>query len=189
MKGMKGIRRISLFAAAVISAAALLSCTKESIKTMYSTQEGWIESFLSSQTSTLENARIVSNKGSQRLVVSEGQGQELDKDGTISFYYAGYVLKGSTISAANLFATNNEDIAKAASWNTNSDDQFGILTLNLSEAELVEGLKNGLMGVKGGEECYILFSGKYGFGKKPLGTIPANAALAYHIWVESTSNE
>ncbi len=189
MKGMKGIPRISLFAAAVISAAALLSCTKESIKTMYSTQEGWIESFLSSQTSALENARIVSNKGSQRLVVSEGQGQELDKDGTISFYYAGYVLKGSTISAANLFATNNEDIAKAASWSTNSDDQFGILTLNLSETELVEGLKNGLMGVKGGEECYILFSGKYGFGKKPLGTIPANAALAYHIWVESTSNE
>lgn len=188
-KGMKGIRRISLFAATVISAVALLSCTKESIKTMYSTQEGWIESFLSSQTSALENARIVSNKGSQRLVVSEGQGQELDKDGTISFYYAGYVLKGSTISAANMFATNNEDIAKAASWNTNSDDQFGILTLNLSETELVEGLKNGLIGVKGGEECFILFSGKYGFGKKPLGTIPANAALAYHIWVESTSNE
>ena len=61
--------------------------------------------------------------------------------------------------------------------------------LNLGEDELVEGLRNGLRGVRGGEECYILFSGKYGFGKKAFGTIPANSALAYHVWVESVSND
>ena len=54
---------------------------------------------------------------------------------------------------------------------------------------MVTGLRNGLVGVKGGEECYILFSGKYGFGNKQSGTIPANSALVYHVWVESLSNE
>ena len=170
-------------------AAMAVSCTKESVKTMYSTQEKWIESFINSQTSSNEDAYVVSNKGSQRVVVATGEGEELSENGTISFYYAGYVLKSSSISSSNLFATNKEEIATAASWNTSSEDRFDILTLNLSEADLVEGLKNGLVGVKGGEECYILFSAKYGFGKKPLGTIPANAALAYHIWAESTSNE
>jgi len=121
--------------------------------------------------------------------VTEGEGEAVNGNGTISFYYAGYVLKSSTVSASNLFATNNEDIATQASWSTSSEDQFEVLTINLSEADLVEGLKNGLEGVKGGEECYILFSGKYGYGKRPLGTIPANAALVYHIWVESTSND
>jgi FKBP-type peptidyl-prolyl cis-trans isomerase len=58
-----------------------------------------------------------------------------------------------------------------------------------SEGELVDGLRRGLPGVKAGDECYILFSGKYGFGDRILGTIPANAALAYHIWVQSISNE
>ena len=170
-------------------AAVAGSCTKESVKTMYSKQEEWIESFIGAQTSANEDAYVVSNKGSQRVVVSKGEGQELAENGTISFYYAGYVLKSSSISSSNLFATNKEEIATASSWNTSAEDRFDIMTLNLSEADLVEGLKNGLVGVKGGEECYILFSAKYGFGKRALGTIPANAALAYHIWAESTSNE
>jgi FKBP-type peptidyl-prolyl cis-trans isomerase len=43
--------------------------------------------------------------------------------------------------------------------------------------------------VKGGEECQILFTGKYGFGNKAFGIIPANSALVYKIWVESISND
>ena len=35
----------------------------------------------------------------------------------------------------------------------------------------------------------ILFSGKFGFGNKMIGIIPANSALAYKIWVISISNE
>ena len=51
--------------------------------------------------------------------------------------------------------------------------------------ELVDGLKRGLEGVKAGEECLILIPGKYGFGKRKIGTIPANSALAYYVWVLS----
>jgi FKBP-type peptidyl-prolyl cis-trans isomerase len=43
--------------------------------------------------------------------------------------------------------------------------------------------------VKAGEECEILFCGKYGFGNSTFGIIPANSALAFKIWVVSVSNE
>ena len=63
-----------------------------------------------------------------------------------------------------------------------------VKTLKLDDKDIVPGLRRGLAGVKEGQECFILFSGKYGFGKHELGTIPANAALVYHIKVESISN-
>jgi FKBP-type peptidyl-prolyl cis-trans isomerase len=59
----------------------------------------------------------------------------------------------------------------------------------VSEYELIPGLKAGLTGVKGGEECQIFFSGKYGFGNESVGIVPANSALVYKIWVESISND
>lgn len=42
--------------------------------------------------------------------------------------------------------------------------------------------------VKHGDECYIMFNGKYGFGKHTNGTVPGNSALAYHLWISSVSN-
>ena len=59
----------------------------------------------------------------------------------------------------------------------------------MAEARFIEGLKNGLRGVRGGEHCQILFSGKYGFGNEEFGIIPANSALLYEIWVEAISND
>jgi FKBP-type peptidyl-prolyl cis-trans isomerase len=59
----------------------------------------------------------------------------------------------------------------------------------LAESDLIQGLSDGLTGVKSGEHCQILFSGKYGYGKKPFGTIPANSAVLFEIWVEAVSNE
>lgn len=173
----------------ISSLAFLASCGKESEKSTYATQETRIESFISSQMKSVEDARLVTNNGSSRLVVVEGSGEELKSNGVVSFYYAGYTLTGTSLSSSNLFATNKEDIANSAKWNLSDENALDIITLDLSEAELVEGLKNGIEGVKGGEECYILFSGEHGFGKRQLGTISANSALAYHIWVESISND
>lgn len=165
------------------------SCNKESLKNEWSKQEKNIETFLANEMKSDSTFYKVGNKGSERLVRVAGQGDSLTSKGTISFYYAGYVLKGPGLSASNLFATNKESIATAAGWTLSGDNQFAIETLSLDESGLVQGLKNGLLGVKGGEECVILFSSRYGFGKSNLGTIPANSALAYHIWVESISNE
>ena len=67
---------------------------------------------------------------------------------------------------------------------------FDIIELRLDDSSgLIEGLKNGLYGVSAGEICYIAFSGKYGFGDDIVGSIPANSALIYQIWVKDVENK
>ena len=157
---------------AVLPAIILISCTGQAVKTTYDNQEKRIDQFVSAN----QSMRAVYNGGSVRLVIAEGTGEEeLASDGVVSLYYAG-----------NMFATNHPDLADT--WKT-SEDTFEIETVKLGEDPLVEGLKNGLVGVKSGEECYIVFSGKYAYGQKAFGTIPANSPLIYHIWIDSISNE
>lgn len=174
----------------VILSAALLftGCMKQSLEQTYIKQDANIDSYVQSALSKDENCSVTYNGGSVRLTLVQGDGPELKKDGVISFYYAGYTFTGS-ISSSNLFATNHEETASSARWTVSGDEAFAVMTADLSTTEFVEGLAKGLVGVKAGEECMILFSGKYGFGKKAVGTIPANSALAYHVWVSSISND
>ena len=184
------------------------SCTKESIKTLYSSQETKIESLVDAQLKANETYTVTNNEGSTRLTVVAGEGEPLTDDKLVSFYYAGYVLSGSSLPAASsLFATNNADVAAAAKWDLTKADEEGsedpsaedeeqevdsryeILTVKLGEADFIEGLYNGMVGVKGGEECWIFFSGKHGFGSSQQGIIPPNSAIAYHIWVHSVQSD
>ena len=175
----------NIYLSAIIALCmSLTSCIKEKIENTYNNQEAKIDQYVEKNRG---EKRVVYNEGSTRLVTKEGEGEELKGNGSIAFYYAGYTFSGN-ISASNLFATNHAATATGAGW-TLTDEQDNILTINLSEYKLIPGLKAGLVGVKGGEECQILFSGKYGFGDESVGIVPANSALVYKIWVESISNE
>ena len=59
----------------------------------------------------------------------------------------------------------------------------------MADARLIPGIQDGLLGVKAGEECEILFSGKYGFGNEKFGIIPANSAQLWKIWVVGVAND
>ena len=175
----------------LLSALALLavSCDKKQLENTYDTQETNIQKILESLTKANEDATVSYNNGSSVVTIAHGEGDALSENGAVSFYYAGYTVTGSTLSNGNVFATNYETFANSIRWKTSDSTAFNIKTVNLAQDDLVEGLKNGLVGVKGGDECYVLFSGKHGFGKKKVGNIPANAALAYHLWVISVSND
>lgn len=180
---MKGV-----FVSAVLVAAALVSgCTKQSLENTYNNQESKIDTYINSLLAKDENLRVVHNSGAHRVVLVEGEGDELTSRGSVAFYYAGYVFTNG-LSASNLFFTNDQATAESANWKVTGAD-FSVKVEDMADAELLKGLRNGLVGVKGGEECVIVFSGKYGFGKKAVGTIPANSALAYHVWVESVNND
>ena len=186
------MNRILLLASAFI---VLSSCVKEKLEVTYNRQEDQIDKYIASnmyvkhteddqtKTDTLE---VVYNGGSSRLILEEGTGEKLTDKGTVSFYYAGYTFTGSKPSASTLFTTNHQETA--ASWPL-TDQNFSICTVDMRKGELVEGLKKGLVGVRSNEHCQILFSGKYAFGKKTLGIIPANSAVLFEIWVEAVSND
>ena len=77
---------------------------------------------------------------------------------------------------------------RLAGWNT-EEGGFEIYEINFKDSGFIEGLQKGLIGVRAGEECEILFSAKYGFGNKSFGMIPAKSALLYKIWVVSVTND
>lgn len=184
-------RNLKYIITGIILVFACISCTKERLEMTYTSQESKIDQYINSNkytdSSKSDSLRVVYNGGSTRLVLKEGTGEELNANGTAAIYYAGYTFNGSK-SNANLFITNHEETASKAGWKL-TDGNFEIYKFNMSETRFIEGLKNGLLGVKGGEHCQILFSGKYGFGNEEFGIIPANSALLYEIWVEAISND
>ena len=203
---MKNIIRLTGMLAAV--AAMTVSCKKSSLENTYESQEERIESFINGLTESDPDIEVVRNRGSYRIILSKaGDGSEdggsgdgtgdgteaaaekLEKGGLVSFYYAGYVFSGSAPSASGLFATNRMETAVESGWEVTSAD-YDIIELRLDDSSgLIEGLKNGLYGVSAGEICYIAFSGKYGFGDDIVGSIPANSALIYQIWVKDVENK
>lgn len=185
---MKKMKHRNIALALLFIALGSVSCIKQKLETTYNSQEDRIDQYIEkSRFANGDTLRVVYNEGSSRLVTKEGEGAELAPNGNIAFYYAGYTFGGS-ISNSNLFITNHRQSATEAGW-TLSEEEAKVLTVNINDYRLLPGLKSGLIGVKGGEECQILFTGKYGFGNKEFGIIPANSALVYKIWVESISND
>ena len=189
------------------------SCVKEKLETFYSKQDTQIDAYMTkarvvkrdsikleitpnaddptkNDTTKVkveweDSLDVIYNKGAVRLVKTEGTGPALEEGGAVSFYYAGYVF---TSNPSSLFATNHQETAAGAGF-TLTDDEYQIFEADMRSTHLLEGVRNGLIGVKSGEVCEIAFSGKYGFGDEVFGTIPVNSALLYKIWVLGVSNE
>lgn len=197
----------------IIVSMAALSCVKEKLETTYSKQETQIDAYLTKARAVkrdsirleitpnaddptkndttkikvewMDSLEVVYNKGAARLIKTEGAGPALEEGGAVSFYYAGYVF---TSSPSSLFATNHQETAAGAGF-VLTDAEYQIYEADMRDTRMIEGLRNGLIGVKPGEECEIVFSGKYGFGDEIFGTIPVNSALLFKIWVAGVSNE
>lgn len=179
---------------ALLLAGLIPACNKQSVQLAYDKQETNIAQFVETQLKTDETATVTYKDGAVRVVLHDTLQREglladtLRTGGTVSFYYAGYTLTGTSVNSSNLFATNHRKTADAAGWRLSDTTAFKIETLTLDD-RLLEGLQRGLEGVRNQDECYILFSGKYAYGSHVQGTIPARSALVYHIWVNSISND
>lgn len=177
------MNRITKIFIAIVFCISSSSCIKEKMETIYSNQESKIDSYLAKFDSTM----VIRNQGSNRLIKTKGEGEKLKEDGMVSFYYAGYTFSNGAPSNSNLFVTNHKETADKAGW-TLTEEEFNLYEISMTDASLLVGLRKGLIGVQPGEECEIVFSGKYGFGRKSFGIIPANSALLYKIWVVGVAN-
>ncbi|MBR1576352.1 MAG: FKBP-type peptidyl-prolyl cis-trans isomerase [Bacteroidales bacterium] len=164
------------------------ACGQSSIETTFASQSDKIDTYVSNQLTNHPEYLAVYDQGVVRLIVAEGEGAEAVKGGKVTFYYAAYNFNNTSISAGSLIATNDADIAAAANWPLSDTTLFVPATVTLGKDKLIPGLEIGLTGVKPGEDSYILFSGIHGFGKRQIGTIPANAAICYHVRIEDTEN-
>ena len=184
------MRRSALLVMVLLSAA----CAKQSLQSTYDKQTTNIESFVSAQMSKDPTATLVKNEGAFRLNLHDTLDATLHRTdslrwgGKVSLLYACFTLTGSSLSTSNLVSTNSAAIAKQAGWNLSDNTRYKLDTLTL-DSSLLPGLAAGLAGVQPLDEGYILFTGKYGFGKAEKGTIPARSALAYYFLIENISNE
>ena len=190
---MKKSTRI-LVSALLLAGLVPAACNKASVQLAYDKQETNIANFVEAQCKADTTATVTYKDGTVRIVLHDTTAREglladtLRMGGTVSFYYAGYTLTSSSVSNSNLFATNRQATADAAGWKISDTTAFNIETITLDD-RLLDGLQRGLEGVRGQDECFILFSGKHGYGNNKQGTIPARSALVYHVWVSSISND
>lgn len=184
----------STFILAAALVAGFAARSKQSVQTTYDKQETYIANFIAAQQKRDTTASVTYKDGVVRITLHDTMertgllADTLRTGGTVSFHYAGYTLTSGSVSSSNLFATNHQNTANAAGWKLSDTTAFKIETLSLDNT-LLDGLQRGLEGVRNQDECYILFSGKYGYGSRVQGTIPARSALVYHVWVSSISND
>ena len=175
------MKRSTGILAAVLFAALLAACSKQSLQNTYDRQTTFIESFVAAQMKADTNATLRRIGGAYRLTLHDTltiQRDSLAEGGKVALYYGCFTLT----------ATNLKDLATQAKWTLTDSTRYKLDTLTLGK-DLVEGLQDGLKGVREYDEGYILFTGKYGYGNSERGTIPARSALAYYFWIESIDNE
>ena len=143
------IRHISIVLSVVL-ALILASCGDKQLDTIYDSQEGNIAAIVESLTKSNESATVERNNGTVRVTVVPGEGAPLGDNGAVAFYYAGFYITGRSLSNNTLFATNYETFANSAKWAVSDSAAFNIATIRLGEDEIVSGLRDGLVGVKGG---------------------------------------
>lgn len=185
------MKRSTGILAAVLFTALLAACSKQSLQNTYDRQTTFIESFVAAQMKADTNATLRRIGGAYRLTLHDTltiPRDSLAEGGKLALYYGCFTLTGASLTTGNLVATNLKDLATQAKWTLTDSTRYKLDTLTLGK-DLVEGLQDGLKGVREYDEGYILFTGKYGYGNSERGTIPARSALAYYFWIESIDNE
>lgn len=175
----------------ILMAILIAACAKQSLQTTYDKQASYIEKFISSQMNSDTTATLTEKSGAYRLTLHDTLDVSRDsllKGGRAIMYYACFTLTSSSLSSSNLVATNIKDLATQAGWALTDSTRYKADTLTL-DSRLVPGLECGLDGVQALDEGYILFTGKYGYGGKEKGTIPARSALAYYFYIIDVKNE
>lgn len=161
----------------------LASCNKAELVTMYSKQNENILKYIKSE-QTKDSTLVVDKKsGTYRITRVQGWGADtLDKGYKVTFRYAAYKMTSSSApTGSNLIATNDSTTAAQAKF---TPDSLYTEPITMEyPGDFVEGLKLGMNGVRSGGEYEVLFSGEYGHGKAPLGTLPANSAMLYKLWI------
>ncbi|MFA6335088.1 MAG: FKBP-type peptidyl-prolyl cis-trans isomerase [Bacteroidales bacterium] len=162
----------------VIFIALLSCCTKEDRQVQIAQQIKDIDTYV--QNAVTAGKRIVVNRGSTRLVISEGSGDSLMVGDSIFFDFAGYIFQSGL---GSMFDTNVDSIAEAAGiniYNRGFDYGKGVV----GKGMLINGLDRGLLGVKSGEHSYIVFPTDLGFNNKDIGLVPKMSPLIYEVWIK-----
>jgi len=168
---------INLIGGLCLTGAVLLSCSANEKQNTIIRQEENIDKYLSS---TFKDSVVIRRNGSNRVVYKPSLSQNvLEYGDTVYMYYAGFVFESRPTV---LFATNWESVAQEQGFELTDMDK-SILVVPYNEHSLIQGLNDGLYGIREGEGAVIVFSAKYGFGDSSVYAVPALSALLYQVLI------
>lgn len=154
----------------------LAACAKQDRESTYTSQEQSIDTYLSGYED--DGYSVVRNGGANRLVIKNGSGtDELAAGDSLYFHYSGYIFSNGP---GTLFVTNDTAVANANSFVTEGETKG----IRYGSDDMIDGLKKGLNGVKSGENCYIVFSAKYGYANEVMFNVPRLSPLFFDINVD-----
>lgn len=153
-----------------------LSCAKEEQLNLMSQQESAIDKYVKS----LANSGVVVEDGVWRVVMDEGSGTiEAVAGDSLQINYAAYIFNSGK---GDLYDTNVKSVANEAGLEMDFDLLQPRLVV-LGRGKLLSGMDRGLISVKKGERCYLIFSARHGFGNTQIGLVPKMSPLLIEVWV------
>ncbi|PKP05604.1 MAG: hypothetical protein CVU10_09625 [Bacteroidetes bacterium HGW-Bacteroidetes-5] len=153
-----------------------LSCAKEEQLNLMSQQESAIDKFVE----TLADSRVVVEDGVWRVVMEEGSGSgEAVAGDSLKINYAAYIFNSGK---GALYDTNIKSVANEAGLEMDFDFMQPKWVV-VGKGKLLSGMDRGLISVKKGERCYVIFSARHGFGNTQIGLVPKMSPLLIEVWV------
>ena len=108
----------------------------------YESQVTSIKEYVSSQIEENPEYTATYSGDIARLTIQQGEGNAVTEDGLVKMFYAGYVFNKG-ISSSSLFATNHRQTAQSASWVLSGVDYDEGVVVDLSDKNLIQGLRKG----------------------------------------------
>jgi len=154
----------------IVASFFLVACETEAERDAMSRQEKAITDYLTQQLRDTTIA-LVTNNGAHRLILQSGVEPAVAFGDSISFSYIGYIFSGG--SSKIIFDTNI-DTFNFVPINNNGE---GLMT----SGKYIQGLENGLLGMKVGEKSQIIFPSSLGYGNNAVGLVPPLSALLFDV--------
>lgn len=155
----------------------LPSCSQQDQQNTIISQETAIDKYLSS---TYKDSVVIRRNGSNRVTLKHSTSKDsLEFGDTLHLYYAGFIFNNGP---SDIFATNWPSVAEKYGFEL-TDMDTDVLEVQYTEDTFVQGLNDGLYGMRAGEEAEIVFSAKYGFGNTSVCTVPPLSALLYRVLI------
>ncbi|MCI2082129.1 MAG: FKBP-type peptidyl-prolyl cis-trans isomerase [Bacteroidales bacterium] len=172
------MKRLIIIPALAVAATLIFSCREQNAASTYATEESSIDSYVYKK---FDSTAVHHYNGSTRVTLTEASegADSLERGDSTYFYWAGYMFSNGP---GTLFSTNDPKVSSAYQDTVPAGVKLG-------ETSLIPGLENGLIGIRNGEEAYIVFSGKYGFGEDGVYDVTPLSALIYHIRIKDIIKE
>ena len=115
--------------------------------------------------------------GLRYLDEKKGEGREAKLDNLLAVNYRAWIIHDST----NLYDDWSRDTTKFPYLVGDSYARKQIIKFNLGENAFINGLDEGLLGMKAGGKRIIIIPSKLAYGKQGMGPIPPNSDLKVEV--------